>query len=180
MIKRTPFVLFEFELNNHQIKLVLPEQWQADSLFKKLCKNKTQFSKWLPWFDKIKNVEDEKKSIKDFQIKMVEGNNLNLVILVNGVPAGMVDLHNLNETSGEVGYWLSDDFQHLGIMTKCVEFLKDYAFNQLDLQKLILRTAPTNRASQHVAKRTGFIYQPDYPDSDHTVFLLKNKKSSRS
>ena len=70
----------------------------------------------------------------------------------------MIDLHELNQSSGEVGYWLSRDVQHLGIMTKSVEFLVEYAFKQLNLEFLILRTAQDNLASQHVAQRAGFEY----------------------
>ncbi len=47
-----------------------------------------------------------------FQEKMVAGEAFNLVILVDGVPSGMIDLHELNQSSGEVGYWLSGDVQH--------------------------------------------------------------------
>ena len=102
-----------------------------------------------------------------FQEKMVAGEAFNLVILVDGVPSGMIDLHELNQSSGEVGYWLSGDVQHLGIMTK-------YAFKQLNLEFLILRTAQDNLASQHVAQRAGFEYMKD-DENDHKVFVLKNE-----
>lgn len=104
---------------------------------------------------------------------MVDGTAFNLVILVDGQPAGMIDLHNLNHESGEVGYWLSNDFQHLGIMTESVEFLKKYAFEQLKLDYLILRTHPKNSASQNVAKRSGFVYLKD-DENGHKVFVLRN------
>lgn len=92
---------------------------------------------------------------------MVDGTNFNLVILIDGNPAGMIDLHHLTHESGEVGYWLSSDYQHLGIMTKCVEFLIVYSFVQLKLNYLLLRTAQNNSASQSVALRTGFMYEKD-------------------
>ena len=109
-----------------------------------------------------------------FQEKMVAGEAFNLVILVDGVPSGMIELHELNQSSGEVGYWLSGDVQHLGIMTKSVEFLVEYAFKQLNLEFLILRTAQDNLASQHVAQRAGFEYMKD-DENDHKVFVLKNE-----
>ena len=71
----------------------------------------------------------------------------------------MIDLHNLNHESGEVGYWLSNDFQHLGIMTESVEFLKKYAFEQLKLDYLILRSS--------------FVYLKD-DENGHKVFVLRN------
>lgn len=167
------FTLYTFETKGNTVKLVLPEVWQAEELFQQLKKNYEQFAKYLVWANRIKTAEDEEKSIKIFQQKMVDGTAFNLVILINEKPAGMIDLHELNKESGEVGYWLSGDFQHLGIMTKCVEFLIEYSFDQLRLDRLILRTAQDNFASQNVAKRTGFKFVDDDPN-EHKVFELKN------
>lgn len=166
------FVLHKFSVGNKRIELVLPETWQAKELFNQLQKNLGEFSRWLNWAKKIDSVQKEVDSIKTFQQKMVNSITFNLVILVDGKPAGMIDLHNLNDESGEVGYWLSSDYQHLGIMTQCVEFLKQYAFKQLKLEYLILRTHPKNTASQNVAKRSGFDYLKD-DEIGHKVFVLK-------
>ena len=58
-------------------------------------------------------------------------------------------------------------------MTESVEFLKKYAFEQLKLDYLVLRTHPKNLASQNVAKRGGFKYQK-IDDNGHKKFILKN------
>lgn len=172
-LQRYPLVLHSFMIDKHNIELVLPETWQASALFEQLHKNLKEFSKWLVWANKIDSVQKEVDSIKLFQQKMVDGTAFNLVILVDEKPSGMIDLHYLKDESGEVGYWLSSDFQHLGIMTKCVEFLEQYAFEQLKLEYLILRTHPQNFASQNVAKRSGFDYLKD-DENGHKVFVIKN------
>lgn len=170
------FVLHKFSIKNKNVELVLPQTWQVNDLFDQLQKNLTEFAKWLDWANKIDSVQKEADSIKMFQQKMVDGTAFNLVILVDGQPAGMIDLHDLNHESGEVGYWLSSDFQHLGIMTKCVEFLKKYAFEQLNLEYLILRTHPLNFASQNVAKRSDFEYVKD-DENGRKVFVLRNDQN---
>ena len=170
------FTLYSFKIKNHQVELVLPEVRHAEGAFEQLRKNHNQLSKYLKWVNSIDSVEKEQQSIKMFQQKMVDGTAFNLVILVDGQPAGMIDLHDLNHESGEVGYWLSSDFQHLGIMTKCVEFLKKYAFEQLNFEYLILRTHPLNFASQNVAKRSDFEYVKD-DENGHKVFVLRNDQN---
>ena len=164
-----PFVLHKFVTGKHDVELVLPETWQAKDLFDQLQKNLFEFSKWLVWANKIDSVQKEVDSIKQFQQKMVDSDE---------IPAGMIDLHYLNSESGEVGYWLSNDFQHLGIMTESVEFLKKYAFEQLGLKYLILRTHPQNFASRNVAKRSGFEYQ-GIDDNGHKKFVLRNNVGRR-
>ena len=166
------FTLYDFKVDKYFISLVLPETWQAPALFEQLKKNHKQFSKYLNWVNNIDSIKKETESIRIFQQKMVDGTALNLVILIDEKPAGMIDLHQLTPESGEVGYWLSGDYQHLGIMTKCVEFLVDYSFAQLKLNYLLLRTAQDNLASQNVALRTGFKYEKD-DENNHKVFILK-------
>ena len=169
-----PFTLYKFIAEGHQVQLVLPEVWQADEFFNRLQENLAEFSKWLVWAKSIDSVEKEANSIKTFQQKMVDGIAFNLVILVDGVPAGMLDLHEMNKKSGEVGYWLAKSYQHFGIMTKSVNFLIEYAFSQLKLEYLILRTAPDNFASQSVAKRCGFSYV-EIDENEHKVFRLEKE-----
>lgn len=169
------FTLYEFTTKNHQVELVLPETWQAETIFEQLKKNQKQFTKYLTWANKMDSPEKEVAAIKTFQEKMIAGTAFNLTILVDGQPAGMLDLHYLNKKSGEVGYWLSGDYQHLGIMTQSVELLVKYSFEQLHLQYLLLRTASDNLASQHVAARTDFKYLK-IDENGHKVFILKNKK----
>ena len=64
-----------------------------------LQKNFVEFSKYLEWVEKIGSAQDEAASIKMFQEKMVGGKAFNLVILVDGVPSGMIDLHELSKTN---------------------------------------------------------------------------------
>ncbi|GAA3637327.1 GNAT family N-acetyltransferase [Lactobacillus hamsteri] len=152
------FTLFTFNAKGHEIKLVLPEVWQAEALFDELRKNQTQLSKWLTWANKVDSVNKEVESIKMFLKKMLDGTAFNLTIFVDGQAKGMIDLHNITQESGEVGYWLSSDAQHLGIMTKSLNLLSKYAFTQLKLNYLILRAKVDNSASQHVAERCNFKY----------------------
>ncbi|WP_297819521.1 GNAT family N-acetyltransferase [uncultured Lactobacillus sp.] len=169
------FTLYSFKIKNHQVELVLPEVRHAEGAFEQLRKNHNQLSKYLKWVNSIDSVEKEQQSIKMFQQKMIEGTAFNLIILVDDQVAGMIDLHELNQTSGEVGYWLASEFQHLGIMTKCVEFLVNYSLKQLKLSYLLLRTAQDNIASQHVAKRAGFQYVNDDEDG-MKVFKMEKKQ----
>ena len=58
-MKHIAFVLHNFSTGNKKIELVLPEVWQAVSLFDQLQKNFVEFSKYLEWVEKIKAVKDE-------------------------------------------------------------------------------------------------------------------------
>lgn len=171
---RKAFTLFRFKTAGHKIKLIFPEPWQADGLYLTLQQNMAQLSKYLHWAKSIDSAKKETVALAKMQEKISQKQGLYLVLFIDGKTAGMLDLHNLTSTSGEVGYWLSSEFQHLGIMTKSVKLLIQYAFKQLKLKSLILKTAPDNLPSQHIAKNCGFVYSKD-DENKHKTYILQNK-----
>ena len=56
----------------------------------------------------------------------------------------------------EIGYWLSESFQHKGIITQSGKALINYAFNEMNLNRIQLKAATGNLKSQQVAERLGF------------------------
>ena len=88
---------------------------------------------------------------------MINQRMIVLTILVNGQPAGMIDLHNLvKNKKGEIGYWLSSNFQGNGIVTRSVTELCQYAFHELNLQYVDLIAAVQNGSSSRVAEHADF------------------------
>ena len=58
--------------------------------------------------------------------------------------------------SRKIGYWLSKHHQGNGIVTRVVKHLIDFAFNELNMEKVQLSAAVENRASRRsVAERSG-------------------------
>ncbi|WP_259339653.1 GNAT family N-acetyltransferase [Mesobacillus zeae] len=72
---------------------------------------------------------------------------------------GMIGLHYIdwwNKTT-EIGYWLSEEQQGNGIMTRTVNSLIQHCFNELDLNRIIIRAASENTQSCAIPARLGFI-----------------------
>jgi RimJ/RimL family protein N-acetyltransferase len=57
---------------------------------------------------------------------------------------------------GELHYWLSPAGRGKGIATESVRLLSRWAFEELGLRRIIIKTLPGNVHSQHVAERVGF------------------------
>lgn len=151
------FSLIHFETNNLDINLVMPQAWQAVELYHAIANDREDLGKWLPWAYKMKSAADEVKFIKTIQEDMIQHRMIVLTILVNGEPAGMIDLHNLvKNKKGEIGYWLTSKYQGHGIVTRSVVELCKYAFNELNLQYVDLIVAIENGKSSRVAQHAGF------------------------
>ena len=90
--------------------------------------------------------------------KTSKTNNGSYYIVLDGKIIGSVGLAIISETHkiGEIGYWLSKDYNGRGIMTNAVKVLSDFGFNTLGLNRIEILVDTENRASQAVAERAGF------------------------
>lgn len=61
-----------------------------------------------------------------------------------------------NEAAGEAMYWLSSSARGRGIATQALRLLCHWAFTELGLEQIILKTYLGNVRSQQVAARAGF------------------------
>lgn len=59
----------------------------------------------------------------------------------------------------EIGYWLSGEYQGKGIMTRAVEVLCGYAFEELGMNRVQIMCAVGNSHSSNIPKRLGFQFE---------------------
>ena len=130
----------------------------SEELFALVNLNREYLRKWLPWVDDSKTLDDSKCFIKrtmrqfandlGFQVGIFFQDNL---IGVSGyLPINKVD------RCGEIGYWLSENFEGRGFMTKACTKLIELGFISLNLNKITVRCAVENQKSRGVIKRLGF------------------------
>jgi len=79
-------------------------------------------------------------------------------IFSDGTLAGAIGFVSFNWPSkqGEIGYWLAKDFEGKGIITQACKLLLQYAFNDLNLNRLEIRCAAENNRSRAIPERLGF------------------------
>ncbi len=61
----------------------------------------------------------------------------------------------------EIGYFIDRNYTGQGLMTEALRAVQGFAFQQLALEKLTLRTAMENVASQRLARKCGFRREGD-------------------
>lgn len=59
----------------------------------------------------------------------------------------------------EIGYWLSQDYQGRGIVTRAVSALCNYAFETLGMNRIQIKCAIGNSPSSNIPKRLGFQFE---------------------
>ena len=86
-------------------------------------------------------------------------------IEVDGHAAGAIGItpqSGIYRKNAEPGYWLAEPFWGRGIMTRAVREVVEYAFRTFDVDRVYAKTFGSNRASQRVLEKNGFIAEVRY------------------
>jgi ribosomal-protein-alanine N-acetyltransferase len=76
----------------------------------------------------------------------------------------------------EVAYTLSENYWGLGLATEAAQGILRYAFNNLNLSRLVCLIDPNNTASQKVAEKIGMSFEKEAQDELGTFFVYSTSK----
>lgn len=162
--------------NEILLRELAPEH--AETLFALVDANRAHLRRWLPWLDGNTSVKDSLAFIETVaQQRLVNGEFVAGIWFRNEL-VGVVGHNRLNwdDRSGYLGYWLAQNCEGRGVMTRCCRALIDQAFTKLEMERVWIRCAPENRKSRAIPERLGF--QPQSTDQaaewlyDHFVDLI--------
>ena len=133
----------------------------AGPLFRLIDAQRHYLRHWLEWVDGASGYDDMRKMILDAIRYRAGGQRCTFIIVFQGEVAGSVGFVRIDRShrKAELGYWLSRNLQGRGIVTRCCRRLIDYAFNELMLNRIIIRAPKQNFPSQGVPRRLGFCHE---------------------
>jgi ribosomal-protein-alanine N-acetyltransferase len=150
-------------------QLVALEQEDAVSLNKLLSSNTEKFKKYFPItlssnltleaterYILDKKAEFQAKSGFTFAIKDNEDQNIIGLIIIKKL--------NWETKQAEFAYCIGSEKAGKGWMTKAVNEISNYAFNDLKLKTLQIIAHKTNLASVKVAENCGFVWKRTLPN----------------
>lgn len=134
------------------------EMADAVDIFHTIDSQRAYLGKWLPFVAFTRGVADSEMFVES--VVNAPAPRFEYIYTIRKCDAfvglvGFKDTDKLNRKS-EIGYWLSEPFQKQGIMTRSVARLCDYAFHELDLNRVQIKCAVGNQASIAIPKRLGF------------------------
>ncbi|MFC0559116.1 GNAT family N-acetyltransferase [Halalkalibacter alkalisediminis] len=144
---------------DEDVSLKLIELRDADRVFNLTNNSRNYLRQWLPWLDFTTKLEDTQEFIKMCLKDFAENKSINAVILFKGEIVGIAGFNRINwsNKTASIGYWLGEEYQGNGIVTKVAKALTSYAFNDLKLNKVEIRAAVGNLKSRNIPERLGFI-----------------------
>ncbi|MBH5317262.1 GNAT family N-acetyltransferase [Paenibacillus sp. GSMTC-2017] len=131
----------------------------GEKVFELINKSRNYLREWLSWLDTTTKLEDTAAYIKLCLKGFAENNSLHTVILFRGEIVGVAGFNSINwsNKTAYIGYWLGEEFQGNGIMTKVAKALSEYAFSELNLNKVEIRVAVGNKKSSSIPERLNFV-----------------------
>lgn len=133
----------------------------AEKLFALTDAARNYLYEWLPWVGTTKTPEDTRNFIQSALDQHAQNNGFNCCIRYDGKIVGVIGFSHIdwsNRTT-EIGYWLIQEYQGSGIMTKCSRTLVEFAFSELQLNRVEIHVAVGNTKSRAIPERLGFIQE---------------------
>lgn len=143
---------------NLQLTLKSLQLEQGKSLYALTRKNRHYLRTFLPWADQIIVLQDTLQFIEDRLKQQQRGECETFLIEWQTELVGVISLEKLCQTgqSAEVGYWLDEAHQGLGIVSLSLNYLIDHFSQQQRITCFILRCLTHNQRSNHIAERNQF------------------------
>ncbi len=154
------------------------EEADAGELFDLINTNRVYLRTWLPWLETEQTSADTLRFIRFTRDQQQKNESLNTVIIHRGTLGGVIGFHRFDwiNRATSIGYWLREDFQGKGIMTRACRALTDFAFTRQKFNRIEIRCATENTKSRAIPERLGFRQEGMIRDGewlyDHFVDLV--------
>jgi len=149
--------MFTYKIDD-DTDLVLIQPQHAEDLYALIEQNQNHIKEWSAWLKDDHTIEDTHIFIKRNLKQFAENEGFTIAIRYKGEMAGQIDYHYFDwaNRKTEIGYWLGESFQGKGLVTKTCRVLIDYAFNELNLNRVEMRCGVENKKSRKIPEKLGF------------------------
>lgn len=130
----------------------------APDIFNIIDTQREHLGPWLPFVETTQQLSDTEAFVESVVNSPKDRMEYTFTIRVSGRMAGLIGLKDIDRANKktEIGYWLSREFLGRGIMTRSVSTLCDFAFRELDINRIQIKCAVANSASRNIPQRLGF------------------------
>ncbi|TKG93504.1 N-acetyltransferase [Puteibacter caeruleilacunae] len=146
---------------NESIELRALEMADNTDIWSAINNNRLFLRKWLPFINYMHSSNDVKRFINLLlQNKRSNGDEI-FVIHYNHQFAGMIgfkETDSYNQKS-EIGYWLTEEMQGKGIILQATKKLTEFAFRNMELNRIQIKCATKNYKSKAIPEKLGFKFE---------------------
>jgi len=160
--------MFKSEIDD-SLTLSLLETKDADQLFRLIDSNRDHIGQWLKFPSMTVEVEDSRAFIERTRIRYAKDEGYWLGIWSEDHLVGSIGYLYLDQENKktEIGYWLGQEYEGKGFITKSIKVLIDYAFDELQFNKIEIGAATDNAKSRAIPEKLGFTSEGELRDYEY-------------
>ncbi len=135
--------------------------WQA------IDDGRCYLGEFLPWVEESTSFEQHSSEFRKRRIERdVFERSATYAIEYRGEFAGLVSFFRPNPQNAiEMGYWLREDLQGRGIMTRSVAAAVNMVIIEMGMRRIVIRAATSNLPSRRIPERLGFAHEGTQRDA---------------
>jgi ribosomal-protein-serine acetyltransferase len=143
---------------NDRAELRLLDEQDAAELRAMTKRHWDYFREWMPDFSDDYSLEESRDFIRQCLERFSAGREIPAGIWDAGKMVGVIVLRSIDmaNSNASLGYYLAATHQGRGLVTEACRILLDYAFTELQLNRVDILCAPGNARSRAIPVRLGF------------------------
>jgi ribosomal-protein-serine acetyltransferase len=147
----------EFRLDD-EITLRAWQESDIEQGFDLVMRNRDHLQQFMHWMSPDYSIESSRKFMTEGIARQKDGKELGLGIFRGDELLGSIGMFGFDWKAQkvEMGYWISKDEEGKGIITRAAKLLIDYAFDELNMNRIEIRCSAENVRSAAVPERLGF------------------------
>ncbi|WP_347396307.1 GNAT family N-acetyltransferase [Parabacteroides leei] len=140
----------------------------AGIIFDAIDKNRDDLRAWLPFVDGLKSVDDEQSFLSSSLQVPYEERDIVYMIEKGKSICGLIGFHFSDRANHrtEIGYWLLPEYRGKGLVTRAVHHLCLLAFFEKGFNRIQIRCAVGNTASNAIPLGLGFTHEGTERDGE--------------
>ncbi|HEX8494234.1 MAG TPA: GNAT family protein [Pyrinomonadaceae bacterium] len=149
--------MFLYRIND-RAELRLLEEQHAAELRAMTRRHWDYFREWMPSFSDDYSLAESRDFIRQCLERFAAGQEVPAGIWDAGEMVGVIALKSIDliNRNASLGYYLAATHQGHGLVTEACRILLDYAFEELQLNRVDILCAPGNAKSRAIPQRLGF------------------------
>lgn len=142
-----------------ELVLAFPAEESVEEGYSMIMANYEHLRPWTHWLDESFTLDTAHKFYRRNVQKFESGEEIHLRIVFKGEITGAIDLFQIDarHRSAEIGYWLSKDHTGRGLMIRSVKRLLEHAYDELKLNRIVIKCVPENLKSRAIPEKLGFV-----------------------
>jgi ribosomal-protein-serine acetyltransferase len=143
---------------SENITLELITEDHSQQIFDLVDANRTYLREWLPFVDRMQTVEFSENFVRGTMQRNKDGMEFAFVISENHRVIGRIGVYKIDHQNkiGEIGYWLAENSQGKGIVTKSSKAIIDFCFSNLQLNRIEIKCGTENLKSKSIPEKLNF------------------------